>query len=79
MKYFYYSIYFKDNQSEQINFLYYSIYFKLIKITGLMYSLNELSLRMLFRYIYLTISLFSVDNTKMKRGWDIPFSIIKIK
>ena len=45
---FYYSKYFKDNQLKQINF-YYSIYFKLIKINGLMYSLNESSFRMLFR------------------------------
>ena len=24
-------------------------------------------------HIHMIISLFSVDNTKMKRGWDIPF------
>ena len=31
-------------------------------------------------HIYQTILMFSVDNTKMKRGWDIPFfNYIKIK
>ena len=27
------------------------------------------------KHIYLTVSLFSVGNTKMKRDWDIPFTI----
>ena len=44
---FYYSTYLKGNQSKQITFFYYSKNFKLIETTGLMYSVNESSFRML--------------------------------
>ena len=52
--------------------------FKLIKIMGLIYSLNESSSECILdnendrQQIYLIDSLLAVGNTKMKRGWDIP-------
>ena len=45
-----------------------------------MYYLNESSSEPFLEHIYSTISLFSVDNAKIKRGWKIPFfNYIKIK
>ena len=53
INYFYFGIYFKGNQFKQLTFFSiffcYSIYLKLIKNTGLMYSLKETSFRILFR------------------------------
>ena len=46
---FNYNIYFKGNQLKKWFFFHCSIYFKLIKITGLMYFLNESWFRVLFR------------------------------